>query len=276
LFSAGSGTSKRFAPEAVRRGVVVVDKSSAFRMHPQVPLVVPEVNPDAVASHGGIVSNPNCSTIQLVVALAPIHRHARITHMTIATYQAVSGTGAKAVEELREQSMRVLAGDAADPQVYPHQIAFNALPHCDSFEGDETTEETKLVLETRKILGDGSLAISATCVRIPVWRSHSEAVWIETERELSPDEARGILAGAPGLRVVDDPASARYPMPSEASGSDDVLVGRIRRDDSRRNGLALWVVADNLRKGAALNGVQIAEELVARDLIRVPDQAAVA
>ena len=276
LFSAGGATSKRFAPEAVRRGVVVVDKSSAFRMHPQVPLVVPEVNPEALASHGGIVSNPNCSTIQLVVALAPIHRHVRITHMTIATYQAVSGTGAKAVEELREQSKRVLAGDAADPQVYPHQIAFNALPHCDSFEGDETTEETKLVSETRKILGDGSLAISATCVRIPVWRSHSEAVWIETERELSPDEAREILAGAPGLRVVDDPASASYPMPSEAAGSDDVLVGRIRRDGSRKNGLALWVVADNLRKGAALNGVQIAEELAARDLIRVPDQAAVA
>jgi aspartate-semialdehyde dehydrogenase len=276
LFSAGGGTSKRFAPEAVRRGVVVVDKSSAFRMHPQVPLVVPEVNLDALSRHRGIVSNPNCSTIQLVVALAPIHRRARITHMTIATYQAVSGTGARAVEELRDQSKALLAGDDAQAEVYPHQIAFNALPHCDSFEGDETTEETKLVNETRKILGDSSLAISATCVRIPVWRSHSEAVWIETEEELSADGAREILAGSPGLRVVDDPASARYPMPSEAAGRDDVLVGRIRRDASRRNGLALWVVADNLRKGAALNGVQIAEALAERDLIRVPEQAAVA
>ena len=160
--------------------------------------------------------------------------------------------------------------------MYPHQIAFNALPHCDSFEGDETTEETKLVNETRKILEDSSIAISATCVRVPVWRSHSEAVWIETERELSADEARELLEQAPGLRVVDDPAAARYPMPSEATGSDDVLVGRIRRDGSRRNGLALWVVADNLRKGAALNGVQIAEALAAGDLIRVPEQAAVA
>jgi aspartate-semialdehyde dehydrogenase len=276
LFSAGGGTSKRFAPEAVRRGVVVVDKSSAFRMHPQVPLVVPEVNPGALAGHGGIVSNPNCSTIQLVVALAPIHRHARITHMTIATYQAVSGTGAKAVDELSEQSKALLAGEAVQPQVYPHQIAFNALPHCDSFEGDETTEETKLVNETRKTLEDSSIAISATCVRVPVWRAHSEAVWIETERELSADEARQLLEQAPGLRVVDDPAAARYPMPSEAAGIDDVLVGRIRRDGSRRNGLALWVVADNLRKGAALNGVQIAEALAAGDLIRVPEQAAVA
>ena len=276
LFSAGGGTSKQFAPEAVRRGVVVVDKSGAFRMHPQVPLVVPEVNRDALAGHGGIVSNPNCSTIQLVVALAPIHRRARITHMTIATYQAVSGSGARAVEELREQSRALLAGEAAQSEVYPHQIAFNALPHCDSFEGDETTEETKLVNETRKIFADGSIAISATCVRVPVWRSHSEAVWIETEQEISPDEVRQLLEHSPGLRVVDDPASASYPMPSEAAGRDDVLVGRIRRDRSRRNGIALWVVADNLRKGAALNGVQIAEALAEGDLIRVPEQAAVA
>jgi aspartate-semialdehyde dehydrogenase len=271
LFSAGGGTSKRFAPEAVRRGCVVVDKSSAFRMHPDVPLVVPEVNGASAQAHRGIVANPNCSTIQLVMALKPLHDAARIRHLTISTYQAVSGTGSRAVEELREQSQAVLEGRAARPGVYPHQIAFNALPHCDGFEGDETLEETKLVRETHKILEDDAIGISATCVRVPVWRSHSEAVWVETEREVSPDEARGLLQRMPGVRVVDDPASARYPMPSEAAGGDDVLVGRIRRDASRPNGLAMWVVADNLRKGAALNGVQIAELLVERDLLRVPE-----
>jgi aspartate-semialdehyde dehydrogenase len=271
LFSAGGGTSKRYAPEAVRRGCVVVDKSSAFRMHPDVPLVVPEVNGAAAEAHRGIVANPNCSTIQLVMALKPLHDAARIRHLTISTYQAVSGTGSRAVEELREQSQAVLEGRAARPRVYPHQIAFNALPHCDGFEGDETLEETKLVRETHKILEDDAIGISATCVRVPVWRSHSEAVWVETEREVSPDEVRGLLQRMPGVRVVDDPASAGYPMPSEAAGGDDVLVGRIRRDASRPNGLAMWVVADNLRKGAALNGVQIAELLVERDLVRVPE-----
>ena len=271
LFSAGGGTSKRYAPEAVRRGCVVVDKSSAFRMHPDVPLVVPEVNGASAQAHRGIVANPNCSTIQLVMALKPLHDAARIRHLTISTYQAVSGTGSRAVEELREQSQAVLEGRAARPRVYPHQIAFNALPHCDGFEGDETLEETKLVRETHKILEDDAIGISATCVRVPVWRSHSEAVWVETEREVSPDEVRGLLQRMPGVRVVDDPASAGYPMPSEAAGGDDVLVGRIRRDASRPNGLAMWVVADNLRKGAALNGVQIAELLVERDLVRVPE-----
>jgi len=271
LFSAGGGTSKRYAPEAVRRGCVVVDKSSAFRMHPDVPLVVPEVNGAAAEAHRGIVANPNCSTIQLVMALKPLHDAARIRHLTISTYQAVAGTGSRAVEELREQSQAVLEGRAARPRVYPHQIAFNALPHCDGFEGDETLEETKLVRETHKILEDDAIGISATCVRVPVWRSHSEAVWVETEREVSPDEVRGLLQRMPGVRVVDDPASAGYPMPSEAAGGDDVLVGRIRRDASRPNGLAMWVVADNLRKGAALNGVQIAELLVERDLVRVPE-----
>jgi aspartate-semialdehyde dehydrogenase len=276
LFSAGGGISRRYAPEAVKRGCVVIDKSSAFRMDPQVPLVVPEVNGDAAAAHHGIVSNPNCSTIQLVVALKPLHDAARIRHITIATYQAVSGTGKRAMEELRSQSLALLQGDAVQTGVYPHPIAFNALPHCDAFEGDETTEETKLVRETHKILEDDGIGISATCVRVPVWRSHSEAVWIETERPLSADRARELLASAPGVRLVDDPAAARYPMPSEATGADDVLVGRIRQDGSRRNGLALWVVADNLRKGAALNGVQIAELLHRRGLIRVPQQEQVA
>jgi aspartate-semialdehyde dehydrogenase len=276
LFSAGGGTARRFAPEAVKRGCVVIDKSSAFRLDRAVPLVVPEVNPAAAAAHQGIVSNPNCSTIQLVVALKPLHDAARIRHLTIATYQAVSGTGKRAMDELRTQSEALLRGEDVQPQVYPHPIAFNALPHCDAFEGDETTEETKLVNETHKILEDDGIGISATCVRVPVWRSHSEAVWIETEQPLGADRARELLAQAPGIRVVDDPAAARYPMPSDAAGADEVLVGRIRDDRSRRNGIALWVVADNLRKGAALNGVQIAELLVERDLIRVPQQERVA
>jgi len=274
LFSAGGGTSRAFAPEAVARGCVVVDKSSAFRMDPEVPLVVPEVNPEAAAAHRGILSNPNCSTIQLVAALKPLHDAAGLTHVTVATYQAVSGSGAKAMAELREQSAAVLAGEPAQASVYPHPIAFNVLPQCDAFEGDSTTEETKLVHETHKILGDANIGITATCVRVPVWRGHSEAVWIETSEPLAADRARELLARAPGVRVVDDPAAGAYPLPSAAAGTDDVLVGRIRDDSSRRNGLSLWVVADNLRKGAATNGVQIAELLLQRGLVRVPDRAA--
>jgi len=274
LFSAGGSTSRRYAPEAVARGCVVVDKSSAFRMDPSVPLVVPEVNPEALDGHRGIVSNPNCSTIQLVAALKPLHDAAGLTHVTVATYQAVSGTGAGAVRELHDQSRALLAGEAAEPSVYPHQIAFNVLPQCDAFEGDSTTEETKLVNETHKILGDPSIAISSTCVRVPVWRGHSEAVWIETREPLGAERARALLRDAPGVRVVDDPAVGAYPLPSAAAGTDDVLVGRIRDDASRRNGLSLFVVADNLRKGAATNGVQIAELLVGRGLVRVPDRAA--
>jgi len=274
LFSAGGSTSTRYAPEAVARGCVVVDKSSAFRMDPSVPLVVPEVNPEALDGHRGIVSNPNCSTIQLVAALKPLHDAAGLTHVTVATYQAVSGTGAGAVKELHDQSRALLAGEAAEASVYPHQIAFNVLPQCDAFEGDSTTEETKLVNETHKILGDSELAISSTCVRVPVWRGHSEAVWIETRDPLGAERARALLRDAPGVRVVDDPAAGAYPLPSAAAGTDDVLVGRIRDDASRRNGLSLFVVADNLRKGAATNGVQIAELLVGRGLVRVPDRAA--
>jgi aspartate-semialdehyde dehydrogenase len=274
LFSAGGSTSKRFAPEAVARGCVVVDKSSAFRMDPDVPLVVPEVNPDDADAHRGILSNPNCSTIQLVAALKPLHDAAGLTHVTVATYQAVSGTGAKAVEELRSQSQMLLAGEPATPSVYPHQIAFNVVPQCDDFDGEATTEETKLVHETHKILGDPAIGISTTCVRVPVWRGHSEAVWIETREPLGAALARELLSRAPGVRVVDDPAAGAYPLPSAAAGTDDVLVGRIRDDASRRNGLSLFVVADNLRKGAATNGVQIAELLVARDLVRVPGRAA--
>jgi aspartate-semialdehyde dehydrogenase len=274
LFSAGGSTSRRFAPEAVARGCVVVDKSSAFRMDPAVPLVVPEVNPEHAEAHRGILSNPNCSTIQLVAALKPLRDAAGLAHVTVATYQAVSGTGAKAMDELRAQSQTVLDGRPAAPAVYPHQIAFNVLPQCDSFDGDSTLEETKLVHEPRKILGDPTLAISATCVRVPVWRGHSEAVWIETREPLGAARARELLERAPGVRVVDDPAGSAYPLPSDAVGTDDVLVGRIRDDESRPNGLSLWIVADNLRKGAATNGVQIAELLVERGLVRVPDRAA--
>ena len=276
LFSAGAGTSRRYALEAVKRGCMVIDKSSAFRMDPQVPLVVPEVNPEAADGHRGIISNPNCSTIQLVVALKPLHDQARIRNVTVATYQAVSGTGKRAMDELREQSQAALGGGDVQATVYPHPIAFNVLPHCDAFDGPDTFEETKLIKETHKILGDDSIGISATCVRVPVWRSHAEAVWIETEQPLTADDARQLLEAAPGVRVVDDPSAAGYPTPSEAAGGDDVLVGRIREDGSRRNGLALWVVADNLRKGAALNGVQIAELLVRRNLIRVPQRERVA
>jgi aspartate-semialdehyde dehydrogenase len=274
LFSAGGSTSRRYAPEAVARGCVVVDKSSAFRMDAGVPLVVPEVNPDAAEGHHGIVANPNCSTIQLVAALKPLHDAAGLTHVTVATYQAVSGTGAGAVEELRRQSQTVLDGEQPTASVYPHPIAFNVLPQCDAFDGASTLEETKLVRETHKILGDSGIAISATCVRVPVWRGHSEAVWIETREPLGAERARELLARAPGVRVVDDPAAGAYPLPSQAVGTDDVLVGRIRTDSSRRNGLSLWVVADNLRKGAATNGVQIAELLMQRGLVRVPDRAA--
>ena len=268
LFSAGGGTSKRFAPEAVRRGCVVVDKSSAFRMDPQVPLVVPEVNGAAIEAHRGIIANPNCSTIQLVCALKPLHDAARVVRMQIATYQAVSGTGSRAVDELRSQSLASLQGETVRADVYPHPIAFNALPQCDVFEGDETIEESKLVRETHKIMDDDSIGISATCVRVPVWRSHSEAVWIETERPLAPAEARELLAAAPGVTVVDDPADALYPLAIDAAGRDDVLVGRIREDPSHERCLNLWIVGDNLRKGAATNAVQLAELLVERGLLK--------
>ena len=245
-------------------------------MEPEVPLVVPEVNAHAAGSHRGIVSNPNCSTIQLVIALKPLHDAAGIAHLTVSTYQAVSGTGARAVEELREQSRAALDGVAVAPSVYPHPIAFNALPHCDAFDGADTLEETKLVRETHKILEDESIGISATCVRVPVWRGHSEAVWVETREPLSADDARALLGRAPGVRLVDDPDADAYPLASDAAGTDDVLVGRVRRDASRPNGLAMWVVADNLRKGAATNGVQIAELLVERGLVRVPGAEAAA
>ncbi len=264
LFSAGGSVSERFAPAAAARGCVVVDNTSAFRMDPEVPLVVPEVNPHAIAGFGKkkIIANPNCSTIQMVVALKPIHDLARIKRIVVATYQSVSGTGMKAILELEAQVRAWAEGRVQEPQVYPYPIAFNCLPHIDVFfEDGYTKEEMKMVNETRKILEDDSIRVSATTVRVPVFRGHSEAVNIETERKLTAAQAREILSRAPGVRLWDEPAQKRYPMPILAAGGDETWVGRIREDTSVENGLNMWVVADNLRKGAALNAVQIAEIL---------------
>jgi aspartate-semialdehyde dehydrogenase len=270
LFSAGGGISKEYGPIAARAGAVVVDNSSAWRMDPEVPLVVPEVNPQDIGLYTktGIIANPNCSTIQMVVALKPLHDAARIKRVVVSTYQAVSGTGQKAVDELAEQVRALLSCQATKNQVYPHRIAFNCLPHIDVFlPNGYTKEEMKMVNETVKIMGDDSIQVTATTVRVPVFYGHSEAVNIETERKLTPDEARRILAKAPGVKVVDDPAKNEYPMALDAAGQDLTLVGRIREDFSIANGLNFWVVADNLRKGAATNAVQIAELLI-RDYLR--------
>jgi aspartate-semialdehyde dehydrogenase len=270
LFSAGGGISKEFGPIAARAGAVVVDNSSAWRMDPEVPLVVPEVNPHDIGLYTktGIIANPNCSTIQLVVALKPLHDAARIKRVVVSTYQAVSGTGQKAVDELAEQVRALLSCQPTKNEVYPHRIAFNCLPHIDVFlPNGYTKEEMKMVNETVKIMGDDTIKVTATTVRVPVFYGHSEAVNIETERKLTPDEARRILAAAPGVKVVDNPAKNEYPMPLDAAGQDLTLVGRIREDFSIANGLNFWVVADNLRKGAATNAVQIAELLI-RDYLR--------
>jgi aspartate-semialdehyde dehydrogenase len=271
LFSAGASISRRFAPIARGAGCVVIDNSSAWRMDPEIPLVVPEVNPDDVAWHKGIIANPNCSTIQMVAALKPLHDVAHIKRVVVSTYQAVSGTGSKAITELIRQSDEVLEGIPPLIEIYPHQIAFNCLPQIDSFLDDGSTkEEQKMVDETKKIMGDPLIAVTATCVRVPVYNGHSESVNVEFESPLSPDMARQILAAAPGVVVEDDPVAGVYPMAINASGKDPVYVGRIRRDPTVPYGLNLWVVADNVRKGAALNAIQIAELLVARDLVRVP------
>ncbi len=270
LFSAGGATSGEWAPQFADAGAVVIDNSSHWRMHEDVPLVVSEVNPEALASHRGIVANPNCSTMQMVVALAPLHREAQIERLVISTYQAVSGTGKRAVDELLDQSHALLhEREIAPPDAYAHQIAFNALPHAGTFaEGDDhTDEERKLINETRKILGDADIAISATCVRVPVVNGHSEAVNLQTHEPLSPEQARRLLEEAPGVSVLDDPAAALYPLAIDASGQDDVFVGRIRRDPGHERALDLWIVADNLRKGAALNAVQLAELLHERGLV---------
>jgi aspartate-semialdehyde dehydrogenase len=268
LFSAGAETSRHFSPIAAQSGAVVIDNSSAFRMHPEVPLVVPEVNPEDIKWHKGIIANPNCSTIQMVVALYPLHKVNPIKRIVVDTYQAVSGTGSAAIGELTTQAKQVLEGQSTIPHVYPHQIAFNVLPEIDVFlDNGYTKEEWKLVEETRKIMHADDIAISATCVRVPVFTGHSEAIHVEFSRPMSPDEARHILAQAPGIKLLDDPTISLYPQPWSAAGSDEVFVGRIRRDTSHSNGLTMWVVTDNLRKGAALNAVQIAEEMAKREWI---------
>jgi aspartate-semialdehyde dehydrogenase len=263
LFSAGTGISRKFAPLAARAGAVVIDNSNAWRMNPTVPLVVPEVNPHAALSHNGIIANPNCSTIQMVVALKPIVDAVGIRRIVVTTFQAVSGTGKRAIEELRAQISDIMQGRETVRQIYPHQIAFNCFPHIGPFlENGFSEEEMKMVNETRKIFEDDQIRVCATTVRIPVFYGHSESVNIETKRPLTPGEARRLLEAAPGVKVIDDPSSAGYPVPLIAEGKDDTFVGRIRTDPSVENGLAMWVVADNVRKGAATNAVQIAEVLL--------------
>ncbi len=271
LFSAGGSTSEKFAPLAAKAGCVVIDNSSAWRMDEQCPLVVPEVNAHDLEWHKGIIANPNCSTIQMVVALKPLHDAARIKRVIVSTYQAVSGTGQKAIVELENQVRRLMSGQEANPEVYPHQIAFNCLPHIDVFlDNDYTKEEMKMVKETVKIMGDPGIKVTATTVRVPVFYGHSESVNVEFERPLSPQQARAILAQAPGIKVLDNPREKIYPMAIDAAGQDETFVGRIRKDETIENGLNMWIVADNIRKGAALNAVQIAEALIATGLLGVP------
>ena len=272
ISSAGGSVSAEWAPKLVDAGAVVVDNTSYWRMHEDVPLVVAEVNPEALDSHKGIVANPNCSAMQMVVALAPIHRAVGIERIIVSTYQPVSGTGRRAMEELQAQTHALLhEGEVPEPEVYPHRIAFNVLPQVETFkDGDDyTTEERKMMAETRKILGVGEeeLKVSATCVRVPVLYGESESVNIQTRESLSAEACRELLSTAPGVAVVDNPAQGVYPLASAAAGQDQVLVGRIRRDQSGERCLNMWVVSDNLRKGAATNAVQIAELLAERKLL---------
>ena len=269
LFSAGAARSLEFAPAAASAGAVVIDNSSAFRMDDEIPLVVPEVNPHAIARYTkrGIIANPNCSTIQMLVALKPIYDKAGIKRIVVSTYQAVSGTGAKAIAELEAQVKAYAAGEPLQKNIYPHQIAFNCLPHIDSFlDSGYTKEEMKMVNETRKIFEDPGIGVTATAVRVPVFYGHSESVNVETIKKLSAPEVKQLLATAPGVKVVDEPNLSLYPLALDCAGKFETLVGRIREDESIKNGINLWVVADNILKGAALNAVQIAE-IVGRDYL---------
>ncbi|MBP6940488.1 MAG: aspartate-semialdehyde dehydrogenase [Syntrophorhabdaceae bacterium] len=269
LFSPGGSVSMKFAPIAAASGCVVIDNTSAFRMDPDVPLVVPEVNEHAIAGYRkkGIISNPNCSTIQMVVVLKPLHDFAKIKRVVVSTYQAVSGTGMKAIKELEQQVLNIYNARKIEIKVYPHQIAFNCLPHIDSFlDNGYTKEEMKMVNETMKIMEDYNIAVTATTVRVPVFYGHSESVNIEFEKEITPAKARALLKKAPGVKVVDDPSKNKYPLAINAAGKDDTFVGRIRSDETVANGLNMWIVADNIRKGAALNAVQIAEALIKKYL----------
>jgi aspartate-semialdehyde dehydrogenase len=269
LFSAGGSISEKFGPIAAASGCVVIDNTNAWRMDPDVPLVVPEVNEHAIKDYTkkGIIANPNCSTIQMVVALKPLHDAAKIKRIVVSTYQAVSGTGKKAIYELEQQVLAIYNNKPIEKKVYPHQIAFNCLPQIDVFlDNGYTKEEMKMVRETKKILEDESIAVTATTVRVPVFYGHSESVNVEFEKDLTPDEARKILKKAPGVKVIDDPSKKLYPLAIDAAGRDETFVGRIRRDESIPHGLNMWVVADNIRKGAALNAVQIAEILIKKYL----------
>jgi aspartate-semialdehyde dehydrogenase len=279
LSSAGGKVSAEWAPRLVEAGAVVVDNTSYWRMHDDVPLVVAEVNPDALDSHRGIVANPNCSVMQMLVALGPLHRAVGIERIVVSTYQPVSGTGRRAMAELEAQTHAILHGSEPTPaEIYPHRIAFNVLPQVETFKGgdDYTTEERKMMAETRKILGatEEELKVSATCVRVPVLKGESESVNVQTREPLSPEDCRRLLAAAPGVMVVDSPGDGVYPLATEAAGRDQVLVGRIRRDPSHERCLNMWIVGDNLRKGAATNAVQVAELLHERGLVRVPEHVA--
>ena len=268
LASAGGSISKQWLPIAVKAGAVSIDNSSAFRMHPDVPLVVPEVNPEAAALHKGIIANPNCTTILLTVAIYPLHQVQPIKRIVAATYQSASGAGARAMEEVKVQAQAILNGESALPEIFPYPLAFNLFPHNSPMtDNNYCEEEMKMVDETRKIFGDQDIRITATCVRVPVLRAHSEAINLEFNHPFNPDKAKEILATAPGVRLVEDFSKNYFPMPIDASGKDDVLVGRIRQDISHPNGLELWLCGDQIRKGAALNAVQIAELLIAKSLI---------
>ena len=266
LFSAGAGVSRSMRDAVVSAGAVMIDNSSAFRMEEDVPLVVPEVNPDAVSWHSGVIANPNCSTIQMVVALAPLAKRSPIRRVVVDTYQAASGAGAKAMEELYHQTRQVLDGvpdENLEIEAFNHRIAFNCIPQIDVFfEDGSTKEEWKMVVETKKIMDDPTIEVAATCVRVPVLRCHGEAINVEFEEPIAVDEAKAAFEFAPGITLMDDPERLLYPMPAELAGTDGVYVGRIRRDPTVPNGLAFWIVADQIRKGAALNAVQIAELLL--------------
>jgi len=268
LFSAGAKVSKVFAPEAAKAGAVIIDNTSQFRMDPEVPLIVPEINAHALKKHKGIIANPNCSTAQMVLPLKPIYDAVGIKRIVVSTYQSTSGWGKEAVEELKEQSKAVLEGGKVDVKYLPRQIAFNCFPHIDVFlDNGYTKEEMKMVNETRKIFEDDSIAITATCVRIPVMIGHSEAVNIETKKKISIEKVKDLISKFPTVKVVDDPSKALYPTPIDSEGIDDTLVGRIREDISVKNGIDLWVVSDNLRRGAATNAVLIAEKMMEMNLI---------
>ncbi|MFO0950803.1 MAG: aspartate-semialdehyde dehydrogenase [Isosphaeraceae bacterium] len=271
LSSTPASISREYSPIAAKAGAVVVDNSSAWRMDPEVPLVVPEVNPHDVAKHKGIIANPNCSTIQMVVALKPLHDAFRIKRVIVSTYQSVSGAGSKGLDELERQTSAIVKGEPAPtPAKFAHPIAFNCIPHIDEFlPNGYTKEEIKMVNETRKIMGDDTIDVCPTCVRVPVLYSHSESILVETEKPITPEAAREVWAKAPGLVVVDDPSNKSYPLPAAAAHRDEVFVGRIRQDLHRPNALLFWCVSDNLRKGAATNAVQIAEELLKLDRVGV-------